>query len=511
MADRFGVKREKPEKDSEGTEVETNESPNEFIGTELVLYTDGGCRPSRGFGGFGMHGYFFKNEKPKQGAGCKLTPTDQGYVDEKVNAVTVLNYVDFWSTIPGEATNNMAELKAVIEAATVALETKAKSLLVLSDSKITIQGVTEWLPGWKNRGWKKPDGEPPANVELWKVMDELLTSMHDADVKFEIRHVYGHNGDFGNELADDRATRGVILCMEGVTKRHMSLRTAKGYWNPKQAPNRFLGKSCWYFSSNTDSSTYLSHDGRYVYMMGKHGSEDRFLAKRVSDSSYAVVYLKEPDMVLEGIRARQGKLTTGSSIVIGRMDTIRQPNNYYDFYTNGAIYLTKDPKTPNVDLITPSNVQITKEMKPAQLAYRAIDQLSVLDDLLEMFIKKEKDLTVTEITDRFYIDETNKKGVTKTIFNSEIKQADKHIEAEVKLPFKDDTEEHIKLLFDMDLPSRNVISSLADQDPKVYVVTYVESDQSYRFATIVESAENIGIWSSVHSNLKLKQSARIGK
>lgn len=518
MTNRFGIKKEDLEEEVESkvtTSKSSKEQPNngnDFIGSKLVLYTDGGCRPSsRGFGGYGMHGYFYSDDIPKQGSGCKLTPTARGYVDIKVNAVTVLKYCDFWATIQGEATNNIAEIKAIIESIEMALETKATSLLILTDSQNTIDSITKWIEGWKKRGWTKSSGEPVSNVEYWKTIDKLLVEMEVAGCAFELVKVKGHSDDLGNDLADDHATRGVILTMDGVTKRHMQLSSSKGYWNPKLAPNRFLGKSSWYFSSNVCSSTYLSCDGRFVYMLGKHGAEDKFLGKRVSDSSYAVVYLKEADNVLESIRERQSKLTVGSNIVIGKLDTIRQPVRYEDISVHGGTYLTKSSKSPNCDLVTPSEVLLTKEMIPARLAYRAIDILTTLDGLLESFVKKYDKLTLTEITSTFYLEETNKKGVTKTVFNPEVKQAAKHVELEVNLPFKDDTVEDIKLLFDMDIPSRNVLSALCDQNPKIYVITYLESDKSYRFATVVETEDNVGIWSSVHSNLKLKQTVRIGK
>ena len=71
-----------------------------------VVYTDGGCRPSRGIGGWGFHGYTYTNDTPKQGSGCKAGyPSCKGYIvtDKSKNPdcppVTPIQYVDGWGSL----------------------------------------------------------------------------------------------------------------------------------------------------------------------------------------------------------------------------------------------------------------------------------------------------------------------------------------------------------------------------------------------------------------------------
>ena len=101
-----------------------------------------------------------------------------------------------------QTTNNRMELTAVIEAL-LAL-TRPSSIVVHTDSQYVQKGITEWLRGWKARGWKTASKEPVKNVDLWKRLDEA-TRAH------EIRWVWvkGHAGNAGNERADALANRGV--------------------------------------------------------------------------------------------------------------------------------------------------------------------------------------------------------------------------------------------------------------------------------------------------------------
>ena len=99
-------------------------------------------------------------------------------------------------------TNNRMELTAVIEALRAL---KAPCEIVLhTDSQYVMKGMTEWIRGWKARGWKTASKEPVKNVDLWQRLDDLV-AVH------RIRWVWvrGHSGHDGNERADRLANKGV--------------------------------------------------------------------------------------------------------------------------------------------------------------------------------------------------------------------------------------------------------------------------------------------------------------
>ena len=99
-------------------------------------------------------------------------------------------------------TNNRMEMLAVIEALG-ALRRPCKVLLHV-DSQYVMKGMTEWIHGWKQRGWRTADKKPVKNADLWQRMDEEVAK-HSITWKW----VKGHAGDPGNERADLLANRGV--------------------------------------------------------------------------------------------------------------------------------------------------------------------------------------------------------------------------------------------------------------------------------------------------------------
>ncbi len=143
----------------------------------VEIYTDGACKGNPGPGGWGVLLKSGSTEKELFGG-------------------------------ERETTNNRMELMAVI----MALEALKRPCHVFlhADSQYVLKGMTEWLAGWKAKGWKTASRQPVKNVDLWQRLDALVaTSGH----KIEWRWVKGHNGDPGNERADELANRGVEQAM----------------------------------------------------------------------------------------------------------------------------------------------------------------------------------------------------------------------------------------------------------------------------------------------------------
>jgi len=106
-------------------------------------------------------------------------------------------------------TNNRMEMTAVIEALS-ALKRPCRVVLHV-DSQYVLKGMTEWLPGWKARGWKTASKELVKNVDLWQRLDALV---QQGGHQIEWRWVRGHNGDPGNERADELANQGVASVLK---------------------------------------------------------------------------------------------------------------------------------------------------------------------------------------------------------------------------------------------------------------------------------------------------------
>jgi len=142
---------------------------------QVVIYTDGACKGNPGPGGWGAWLVAGSHEKELFG-GERST------------------------------TNNRMELTAVIEA--LASLKRTCDVTIYTDSEYVRKGITEWLPGWKARGWKTADRKPVKNVELWQRL-EALASLH----RVHWRWVKGHAGDPGNERADALANRGAATVL----------------------------------------------------------------------------------------------------------------------------------------------------------------------------------------------------------------------------------------------------------------------------------------------------------
>lgn len=100
------------------------------------------------------------------------------------------------------STNNQMELMAAIQA----LETLKRpcDVILTTDSQYVRQGITEWLAGWKRKGWKTAAGKPVKNQELWQRLDTA-----SAQHKIDWRWVKGHSGHAENERVDQLANQAI--------------------------------------------------------------------------------------------------------------------------------------------------------------------------------------------------------------------------------------------------------------------------------------------------------------
>lgn len=107
---------------------------------------------------------------------------------------------ELWGGEP-QTTNNRMEMMAVIRA--LGALKRPVSVRLHTDSQYVQKGISEWIHGWKARGWKTADKKPVKNEDLWRALDEAAT-------RHEIQWLWvrGHAGHVENERADALARRG---------------------------------------------------------------------------------------------------------------------------------------------------------------------------------------------------------------------------------------------------------------------------------------------------------------
>lgn len=147
-----------------------NTTNNMSIIPDVVIYTDGGCIPNPGRGGW----------------------------------AALIQYKDRAIELSGSddaSTNNRMELTAAIKA----LESLIRPMNVklFTDSEYLKKGITEWLPAWRLRGWKRKSGAL-ANQDLWMRLD-VITRKHNIHWEW----VRGHAGNMHNEKVDALVRRAI--------------------------------------------------------------------------------------------------------------------------------------------------------------------------------------------------------------------------------------------------------------------------------------------------------------
>ncbi|GAM57340.1 ribonuclease HI [Vibrio ishigakensis] len=134
---------------------------------QVEIFTDGSCLGNPGPGGYGIV-LRYKGHEKQIAKGFERT------------------------------TNNRMEMMAAVEA--LKLLKEPCEVVLTTDSQYVRQGITQWIHGWKKRGWKKADKKPVINVDLWKALDSEA-QRH----KIEWKWVKGHAGHRENEICDEIA------------------------------------------------------------------------------------------------------------------------------------------------------------------------------------------------------------------------------------------------------------------------------------------------------------------
>ncbi len=143
--------------------------PNQPENQPSIIYCDGACSGNPGPGGWGTVVVDHKGDVEEMGGFDPAT------------------------------TNNRMEMLAAIAGLSRLEATQSRTIELYTDSTYVIRGITQWVHGWKNRGWTTSQGEPVANQDLWEELDQLTSTLKPS-IKW--LYVRGHQGNPGNERVD---------------------------------------------------------------------------------------------------------------------------------------------------------------------------------------------------------------------------------------------------------------------------------------------------------------------
>lgn len=140
------------------------------MSAQLIVFTDGACSGNPGPGGWGSIIAWSDGRVVELGGGERGT------------------------------TNNRMEMTAAIEALAQVPSNYASEISLYTDSTYLIKGITQWIWGWRARGWKNAEGKDVANRDLWEDLAEQITRLEDTKINW--KYVRGHAGIPGNERCD---------------------------------------------------------------------------------------------------------------------------------------------------------------------------------------------------------------------------------------------------------------------------------------------------------------------
>lgn len=481
--------------------------------TGAVVYTDGSARPNPGFFGSGVHGYTYmptdeKNKETKIGV---WVATEKGYVLQRdleaadTKTVCVLNYFESFAASEYEGTNNLGEIGAVslfFEAFPEIVE-QVGQLYILADSQYTLNGLNHWVAGWMKNNWFTGQGVPVKNREAWETAYGHVARFK-ARGQIELAWVHGHNDDLGNVKADYLAGIATNHSTGGHATKFVKTFDPLRYHKADVEMHPLLGLKRIYFNTDPDFNTL----GVY-YQTGS----PEITGKRTPDATFSVVELVNPDPILEQVFQAQYQTPSDyNSIVYLKIDRIRSADVFPWLRDHGCFCLNKDKRNMNLNFL--DKKPITLEIRPGELPLRTVDVLNHLEEVLGKF-KKEYlvdgsfepgalQYRIHDVTEHFYDLGSKKVGKnqveTKTL-KPEFKVGIRSTEVLVNEDVHGDMVDFkLPLVFMDDIPGRNTLKRLEELDPKVFLITWRESEHLLRYSTVVQTSDALGIWSNFFAN-----------
>jgi ribonuclease HI len=162
---------------------------------KIYIYTDGGCRPNPGIG-----------------AAASILVFNGKIQEEVVN-------------VKKNTTNNEMEIAAFVQGLLLLLKfyqpyqlrpirvdikgLEKPKIILFCDSQYVVKGVNEWMAGWKSRGWRRQNGTPIMNQDMWRVIDEIMIEFKQLIPGLVIKHIKAHSGKRYNEYVDNLCTQAI--------------------------------------------------------------------------------------------------------------------------------------------------------------------------------------------------------------------------------------------------------------------------------------------------------------
>lgn len=520
-----------------------------------VFYTDGGWRDQKPLagGGCGIHGYVFNTLPSVRFAKVGHLVTPSGYEpkmtgpqlkDDSFNpAFTAFGYtknakddpvckegadvriIDAWISI-GNQTAQRAELLAFIQLMT-STYVQCEFTTIFVDSNYLLLGITRDLQNWIDRGWKRSNGGDVSNQDLW---EKIAVIIKERAGTFSIVKIAAHAGHFGNECADRNATMGVAASANDKifedwidTSIHDN-----DYWEPeKPLPALLQQKWCYGLTNVKRDKTAIDGVDHSHFFMGDHSkSKDdiELLGKENSDVGFSLVLLKGEHDIIDKARDFHSKILWNGESVLYQSEymlmvncaTIMKPKSIWEL-TRGRHECFFMSSSRN-DISTAKEEELlSKILRPPRLSFRILPLEDEYKEILYSYLlatghtlndfanMKPKSIVLNDVTDMFYETAVTKNGdAGATKLKDFYDLIVKSLEFEVNHPINEKTAKII-MSRGIDLPSRSIMSKIANENPKVTIVTWLYDGIMFNYGMVIECDSGVGIWSGYGSSRVLNE------
>lgn len=476
--------------------------------TGVCFYTDGGQRTVsfRSCAGYGIHAYFYNEDKPEGLGGFKLDyPTRHGYVEKKKvakgEAVNVCKFLNAYGNIDG-ATSQVAELEAFIQAASIFVENHmhefCNKFTLWTDSEHVTQGINEYMATWISKGWRKSDGRQVKNLAHWKKIDELITRLKTLGVELDIKWLKGHAFDTGNNISDQMATLGLYQKSpygdEWIDRNDFN--AASVDFCPLLIDSKLL-----YYPGRNIRSKFDGKYHHFIYSNNCPQDDINEVGRNLIDASIAIVMTDSDQAGINALydSCRSLDKAINSTPKVVDLNVATKPKAQIEIDDSVISYLPREVDKKDIKIKTTSDKVAIVVLDPPR---NSLDTQRTIERLLSVYRLyeggQEKDFLEVDITDQLFDKEVNGKGVTKYKF-----KVNEAFHIDVDLPiWKESGVKTLKtaLTFGLDLPRRRVYSNIKHLNPQVKAFTWYENEQLSYFATIVIVDGAIGVWCAEHTN-----------
>lgn len=443
----------------------------------ITFHTDGSAIPNPGMAGYGAYG------------------TDDQGMEYNIHGPVGTN-----------ASNNEAELTAVIRVIQYTMTTDILKLTIHSDSRYVVDGIGR-LKQWEKNKWTTSTGNPLANLVLWKELQTTLAEYKALSGQIDIYWIRGHSGIIENEIADRNANMGRITASLGETvhtctkqliadKVISDVITITSKTAIAVKPNIY-GKR-WFFNTN---QTTVIPDGRFFYTSTTYKDEkkkkNQNVGKRSPDTHYSILLTDTPIPELDSLRNKFDAAFPNMMVpVLVNLPTVTMKTVWPELVENKNKFTTIKGNLA----VTINNDVLGEVITPPKLIFKLVDIFRFGFKLIDDWEAHSDRLLCIDIS-KAIITSTGKLPILNAAVTNSLTCLTIAKDDYSELPFD------IKLNIGFDIPLRSNFSTMLKLKTKPKVVIHLLlweiTEHSYRVATVVECGTDKSIYFTPDANYRL--------